>query len=113
MRSLICRAIVKKACSTLDAFLAEVSRKGIPRLSANSYRIERRINDRPFKDSIGKKIRRGGQKGMPEVFGAYLRHGVLDHLLVLHIALVTDEQLVDALGSISVNLLKPLLDIVE
>lgn len=40
MRSLICRAIVKKACSTLDAFLAEVSRKGIPRLSANSYSEE-------------------------------------------------------------------------
>lgn len=37
MRSLICLAIVKKACSTFDAFLAEVSRNGIPRLSANSY----------------------------------------------------------------------------
>jgi hypothetical protein len=31
--------MVKKACSTLLAFLAEVSRKGIPRLSANSYRV--------------------------------------------------------------------------
>jgi hypothetical protein len=30
--------MVKKACSTLDAFLAEVSRKGMPRLSANSCR---------------------------------------------------------------------------
>lgn len=39
MRSLIWRAIVRKACSTLDAFLAEVSRKGIPRLSANSCQI--------------------------------------------------------------------------
>lgn len=44
---------------------------------------------------------------------AYLRHGVLHDLLVLHIALVADEQLVDTLGGISVNLLKPLLDVVE
>ena len=37
MRSLICLAMVRKACSTLLAFLAEVSRNGMPRLSANSY----------------------------------------------------------------------------
>lgn len=37
IRSLICLAMVKKACSTLLAFLAEVSRNGMPRLSANSY----------------------------------------------------------------------------
>lgn len=37
MRSLIWRAMVRKACSTLLAFLAEVSRKGMPRLSANSW----------------------------------------------------------------------------
>lgn len=36
IRSLIWRAMVRKACSTLLAFLADVSRKGIPRLSANS-----------------------------------------------------------------------------
>ena len=34
--SLICLAMVRKACSTLEAFFADVSRKGIPRLSANS-----------------------------------------------------------------------------
>jgi hypothetical protein len=34
--TLICLAIVKKACSTLVAFFAEVSKNGIPRLSANS-----------------------------------------------------------------------------
>ena len=34
---MICLDIVKKACSTLVAFLAEVSRKGIPSWSANSY----------------------------------------------------------------------------
>jgi len=50
---------------------------------------------------------------MSRVFDAYLGHGVLNHLLVLHITLVADEQFVHALGSISVNLLKPLLDVVE
>ena len=44
---------------------------------------------------------------------SYLRNGVLDHLLVGHIALVAYEQLVDALGGIPVNLLQPLLDVVE
>lgn len=44
---------------------------------------------------------------------AYLCHGVLHHLLVLHITLVADEQLVDTLGGVSVNLLEPLLDVVE
>lgn len=43
----------------------------------------------------------------------YLCHGVFHNLLVLHIALVADEQLVDALGGVSIDLLKPLLDIVE
>lgn len=43
----------------------------------------------------------------------YLCHGVVDDLLVSHIALVADEQLVDALGGVSVNLLQPLLHIVE
>ena len=37
IRSLIWRAMVRKACSTLLAFLADVSRKGMPRLSANSW----------------------------------------------------------------------------
>ena len=44
---------------------------------------------------------------------SYLGDSVLNHLLVRHIALVADEQLVDTLGGISVNLLKPLLDVVE
>lgn len=44
---------------------------------------------------------------------AYLCHGVLYHLLVLHITLVADEQFVDTLGGVSVNLLEPLLDVVE
>jgi hypothetical protein len=43
----------------------------------------------------------------------YLCYGVLDHLLVRHIGLVADQQLVDTLGSVAVNLLQPLLDVVE
>jgi hypothetical protein len=33
--------MVRKACSTLVALFAEVSRKGMPRLSANSYDVVR------------------------------------------------------------------------
>lgn len=43
----------------------------------------------------------------------YLRHGVLNHFLIRHIALVTDKQFVDALGGIAIDLLEPLLDVVE
>ena len=43
----------------------------------------------------------------------YLGDCVLHDLLVRHIALVAYEQLVDALGGISVDLLQPLLDVVE
>lgn len=43
----------------------------------------------------------------------YLRDGVLDDLLVSHIALVTYKQLVDAVGGVTVDLLEPLLDVVE
>ena len=42
-----------------------------------------------------------------------LGDGVLNHLLVGHIGLVANEQLVDALGGVAVNLLQPLLDVVE
>jgi len=38
---------------------------------------------------------------------------VLNHLLICHIALVANEQLVDTFGSISVDLLEPLLHVVE
>jgi hypothetical protein len=48
-----------------------------------------------------------------EAVGELLGYTVLDDLLVWHIALVTDQQLVDTLCGISVNLLEPLLDVVE
>ena len=44
---------------------------------------------------------------------SHLGDRVLDHLLVRHIALVANKQLVDALGGVAVNLLQPLLDVVE
>lgn len=43
----------------------------------------------------------------------HLGNGVLDNLLIRHIALVAYKQLVDAFGGIPVNLLEPLLDVVE
>lgn len=41
MRFLISAAIVMKACSTFVAFLALVSRKGIAKESANSWKVKR------------------------------------------------------------------------
>ena len=41
---LISAAMVMKACSTLVALLALVSRKGMPRLSANSWTRQTTIN---------------------------------------------------------------------
>jgi hypothetical protein len=38
---------------------------------------------------------------------------VLHNLLVRHIALVTDQQLVHTLGGVAIDLLEPLLDVVE
>lgn len=43
----------------------------------------------------------------------YLRNCVLHDLLVRHIALVAYEQFVDTLCGISVDLLEPLLDVIE
>lgn len=42
-----------------------------------------------------------------------LGDGSIHHLLIGHIALVSDEQLVDTLSGVAVNFLEPLLDVVE
>ena len=42
-----------------------------------------------------------------------LRSLVLDDFLLYQIALVADEQLVDTFGSVSINLLQPLFDVVK
>ena len=44
---------------------------------------------------------------------SYLGHSVLHDLLVRHITLVAYKQLVNALGGVAVDLLQPLLDVVE
>jgi hypothetical protein len=46
-------------------------------------------------------------------FETHLCDVVVNDLLVGHIALVAHEELVHALGSVAVNLLQPLLDVVE
>ena len=97
MRSLIWRAMVRKACSTLLAFLADVSRNGMPRLSANSCSRSQSCVDlsRAF------------------MLATCLCHGVLDDLLVRHVTLVAHQQLVHSLRGVAVDLLQPLLDVVE
>ena len=42
-----------------------------------------------------------------------LRNSVLHGLLVFHITLVANQELVDAFRGVAVDLLKPLLDVVE
>jgi len=62
---------------------------------------------------VGCVLGRCLEEGNAEAVGEFLCDGVLDDLLVSHIALVADEKLVDTLGSVAVNLLQPLLDVVE
>ena len=72
----------------------------MPRLSANSYCF---INVRVTPRSLHQRQR----------FDTYLCNGVLDDLLIRHITLVAHQQLVHTLCSVAIDLLKPLLDIVE
>lgn len=104
MRSLICLAIVKKACSTFEAFFADVSRNGIPKLSANSWNEKGKSHQqRYFHDWVL----------MGKQWKIYLRHGIFDNFLVFHITLVTDEKLINTLSRVTINFLEPLLDVVE
>ena len=48
-----------------------------------------------------------------KIIDTYLCNSIFNHLLICHIALIAYEQLVHALRSIAINLLQPLLDIVE
>lgn len=94
-RSLICFAIVKKACSTLVAFFADVSRKGIASWSENSWT-----------ETVKKPIRVSEDM-------SNLRNTVFHNFLAGQIRLVANEELVNTLRCISVNLLQPLLYIRE
>lgn len=62
---------------------------------------------------VGGVLGRGLEEGDAQAVGELLSDGVLDDLLVGHIALVADEKLVDTFGGVAVNLLQPLLDVVE
>lgn len=62
---------------------------------------------------VARVLGRGLEKGDAQAVGELLGDLVVDDLLLGHIALVADEQLVDALGGVPVNLLQPLLDVVE
>lgn len=62
---------------------------------------------------VGSALGGGLKEGDSKAVGEFLGDSVLHDLLVLHIALVSDEELVDALGGVAVNLLQPLLDVVE
>jgi hypothetical protein len=50
---------------------------------------------------------------VPRQEAAYLCHCVLYDLLIGHIGFVANQELIDTLGRIAINLLEPLLDVVE
>ena len=55
----------------------------------------------------------GSSDGQPSEVHPYLCHSIFHNLLIRHITLITHQQLIYALGRVTVNLLQPLLDIVE
>jgi len=85
---------VMKAFSTFVLFFAEVSKKGIPSESANSYKFNQSKPPRSEADSDLARLE-------------------FNLLLCDHVALVANKQLAHAFGRIPVNLLQPKLDIVE
>ncbi len=88
----ISAAIVKKACSTFVVFLAEASKNGIPRLSANSL----------HKVSI-----------CSYSLNSYLSCVEFHSSFVCQITLVAYQQLVNILAGVSVNFLQPLFNVVK
>lgn len=82
----------------------------MPRLSANS--CERGISQTnvEYAHERASARARAGQRPRENT---YLGNRVLDDLLVRHITLVANQQLVDTLGGVAVDLLEPLLDVVK
>lgn len=76
------------------------------RLDLASHRKERLLD-------VGQRQRRGFKEGDVECIGKLLRSGVLDNLFVSQVGLVADQQLHHPTSSVAVNLLQPLLDVVE
>lgn len=94
--------MVKNACSTLVAFLAEVSKKGMVNWSANScLRRNRKSNQ------SGRHMTRNW------IADPDLCDGMLDDLLAGQIRLVADKEFVNTLRSIAIDLLQPLFHVGE
>ena len=108
--------MVMKACSTLVAFLALVSRNGMPISSAKACQGIQgcaqtwclllrtfRMHSNAFK-----------HKHIHEVpTSAHLCCLIVDNLLCCQVTLVAHQQLVHIFIGISINLVQPLLDVVE
>ena len=91
--------MVKKACSTFVAFFADVSRNGIDSWSANSC-MTVRVTAISYRKEFQCKE-------------SDLSHCVFHDLFAGQIGLVANKELVNTLGSVAVDLLQPLLDVVE
>jgi hypothetical protein len=95
-RFLISAAIVIKACSTLVAFLADVSRNGIPSWLAYSY---------------------GDWVSQPEVCGfssaTHRSRGCVDDFLCRQITFVAYQKFVYVLTCVTFDFLEPLFHVVE
>lgn len=90
----------------------------MPRLSANSYFVVSKVGLGGVRSRLDSKrqhvmmcAHRSSGRRLTVV--SHLGNCVVHDLLVRHIALVSDEELVDALCGISVDLLQPLLHVVE
>lgn len=104
MRFLISAAIVKNAFSTLLADLAEVSKKGMPRSSANACNT-----------SLCQNAERNTIRGHLHVQSMSSHLCLLKvHLsLAIQITLVADQELVHVLACIPVDFVQPLLHVVK
>jgi len=63
--------------------------------------------------NVGSVLRRSLEEGDAQLIGKFLRNAVLDDLLTGQVGLVADEELINAFGGITINLLEPLLDVGE
>lgn len=96
--------MVMKACSTLVAFLADVSKNGMPSWSA--YSCKRQIRH---------SLEQTNLKYLKNCFAPidYLGYIEFNHFLVSKITFVAYKEFVYIITSIAVNFFKPLFDIVK
>lgn len=98
-RFLISAAIVIKACSTLVAFLADVSRNGIPSWLAYSYK-----NTRTFKEKVQRRI---------PYAKTHRSRCCVDDFLCRQITFVAYKKFVYVLTCVTFDFLEPLFHVVE